>query len=168
MKISKEGLEEAIKAYKDCVPIAELADILDVSRQGLWKAFKRAGVDTAKGVATRRDVECDQCGKIFNVPRSRFRNMGKSKFCSDVCYYVSKENSGSRLNRHKQRIARWKVSQVFDLKDEMPVHHKDRDHFNTMLRNFLVFENNSKGFLVLKNNFFGSSSFSGNQKVFSA
>ena len=42
-------------------------------------------------------------------------------------------------NRHYQRIARHKVSQVFELRDEHVVHHKDGNHFNTRLDNFMVF-----------------------------
>ena len=32
---------------------------------------------------------------------------------------------------------------MFDLADEHVVHHKDKDHFNTMIRNFFVFTNNA-------------------------
>ena len=42
MKITMEGLQEAILAYEDCVPMAEIAGWFGVTRMGLYKAFKRA------------------------------------------------------------------------------------------------------------------------------
>lgn len=148
MKITREGLKEAVRAYEDCVPMAEIATWFGVTRQGLWKAFKREGIETRKRYATRRKVICDQCGVEYEMTRARYRekvrdNGNVKKFCSDTCYYVYLENKDSISNRHHQRIARYKVSQVFDLKDEHVVHHKDGNHFNTRLDNFMVFANQS-------------------------
>jgi hypothetical protein len=139
-------LKEAYE--KDCVPIIELAKWSGVSRQALWKFFKKNGVETRKTKATRRVIKCDHCLEDFEITRARYRNQvlkggAKKHFCSDNCYYLYLGNSDSAVNRHKQRIARSKVSEVFDLKDGHVVHHIDGDHFNTMLENFMAFENNS-------------------------
>lgn len=143
MKITREGLMEAAKAYEDCVPMAEIATWFGVTRQGLWKAFRREGIETRKGYATRRRVICDECGVEYEVTRSQKRNFGKKHFCSDVCYKVYLENSESMTNRYHQRIARQKVSEVFDLEPGYVVHHKDFNHFNTRLDNFMVFGSQS-------------------------
>lgn len=142
-KITPEGLREAIGAYKDCVSIIEISKWMGVSRQALWKAMRKAGVETRKGHATYRKIVCDNCGKKYKVTRSRYRKLGKKKFCSDVCYYMYLGNEDSYHNRHKQRIARNKVSEVFDLKPEHVVHHKDGNHWNTDMSNFLVFSSQS-------------------------
>ena len=59
--MSKIGnrLEEAIRAYENCVPMVEIAGWFGMTRQGLWKAFKAAGVETRKGRAAYRVVVCD-------------------------------------------------------------------------------------------------------------
>ena len=146
MKITKRGLEQARVAYEDCVPMAEIATWFGITRQGLWKAFKKAGVETRKGIATRRKAICDMCGVEYEMTRARYRERVRDKgnvknFCSEVCYFTYLENSDSVTNRHHQRIARAKVSGVFDLEPEHVVHHKDFNHFNTQISNFMVFAN---------------------------
>lgn len=142
--ITDDCLETIVDAYVDkCVSLTEIASWFGVTRQGVWKFLKRHGVETRKGFATRRELVCDECGKVYLVNRSRYRSgvAQKRHFCTDICYHVYLENTGSRVNRHKQRIARMKVGEVFDLQPGHVVHHKDSDHFNTSLDNFLVFAN---------------------------
>ena len=136
--ITDDCLDVIVDAYiNKCVSLTEVASWFGVTRQGVWKFLKRHGVETRKGFATQRELVCDGCGRVYLVPRARYRERGKRSFCSDVCYYAYLENGSSRTNRHKQRIARMKVSEVFDLKPEHVVHHKDSDHYNTDLSNFL-------------------------------
>jgi hypothetical protein len=137
-------IEEARVAYtEECIPLVVIAGELGITRQGLWKALRGIGVETRKGVATRRLVKCDVCGVGFEVTRSRLRRMGKVRFCGMGCRDVYLEGGDSFVNRHKQRVARMKVSEVFELVDGNVVHHIDRDHYNTHLSNFLVFRNNA-------------------------
>lgn len=144
-KLPVESLDEIRAAYEGCVSMSDIAADYGCSRQAVHKFLRKHGVETRKTIATRRELRCDLCGEFYEVNRARYREVlkNKRKFCSDVCYHVYLENKDSVTNRHHQRIARSKVSEVFDLKTEHVVHHKDFNHFNTMLDNFMVFANNS-------------------------
>lgn len=145
--ISDDCIDEVKVAYIDkCVPVTEIASWLGVTRQAVYKYLWRHGVDTGKEKA-HREIKCDECGKFYVVNRAAYRdkvlnNGNKKNFCSDVCYKVYLENKDSIYSRHHQRIARQKVSEVFDLEPGNVVHHKDFDHFNTDLDNFIVFKSN--------------------------
>ena len=137
------NLADAIEAYEDCVPMAEIAKWYGVTRQAVWKAFKKEGVETRKGIATRRSATCDECGSEYEVTRSEFRRFGKKHFCSDICYGFYLRNDKSYYNRHLQRAARRKVSEIFELSSENVVHHIDSNHLNHELWNLMVFKNHS-------------------------
>jgi hypothetical protein len=145
--ITDDCLNEVLEAYDEkCVPVTEIASWFGVTRQAVYKFFWKHGVDTAKITASRRELECDGCGKVYEVKRCEFRRIRdeqKKHFCSRVCYNVYLEDSDSLTNRHHQRIARKKVGKVFDLKSEHVVHHKDKNHFNTDISNFVVFASQS-------------------------
>jgi len=148
-KLPDDVLDDLRMAYEDeCVPMAEIARWADCSRMAVHKFFKRHGVDTSKERAGHRKLVCDSCGESYTVNRAKYRDLhlsGKQKrhFCSDVCYHVYLENKDSVVNGYHQRIARSKVAEVFDLQPGNVVHHKDFNHFNTMLDNFMVFESHS-------------------------
>lgn len=141
--IAQESLEEAIAAYNNCVPMAEIATWYEVSRQALWKRFQAAGIETRRGYATKRVVVCDCCGGSYEVTRSRFRRLGKNRFCDDLCRRIYSQGSDSVVNQYHRRVARMKVSEIFDLKPEHVVYYKDGDRFNTDLDNFVVFLDSS-------------------------
>jgi len=145
MKISKDALREAIASYEDCVPIAEIAGWLGVSRQGLWKAIKKSGVETRKELATRREMVCDNCGEKYSVTRSEYRiKRGRKKhFCGQECYTMYLADEDTVINRHCSRVSRGKVAEIFDLGDEHIVHHIDKNQMNTHISNLMVFASSS-------------------------
>ena len=132
--------KEVVKAYtEDLVPMIELAKRYNVTRQGIWKALKRCGVDTSKG---KVKVKCYACGAELWRGRARIRKT-KHHFCNNDCYFAFLDagNCGGeyKVSRNGQRIARRLVSEHFELGELNVVHHKNRDCFNNNLWNLMVF-----------------------------
>ena len=146
MKISDSDVRLAVKRYEyDCEPLANIAADLGVSRQALWKRFRKLGVETAKGLATRRKLTCDYCGEEYEVTRSQYRIKVKNKrnFCTDTCYHLYLRSADTVYNRHMSRVSRDKVSKFYDLAPGNVVHHRDKNQFNTDINNLMVFKNHS-------------------------
>ena len=139
-KINKDLHCEIIDAYtKDLVPMIEIANWFQVSRQAIWKVLRKAGVDTSK---RKYPVECTYCGKTFYKTRAQIRNR-KRLFCCQEHYYLYLEVVGGpgkyKANRVGRRKARQKVGRVFDLQPEHVVHHEDGDNLNNSYDNLRVF-----------------------------
>ena len=129
---------DIIEAYTiNLSSMQEIADILHVSRNAIYKILRKSGVDTTKH---RISISCTTCGKTIERTRKRVRKQ-RNHFCSQDCYY-SFLNAGKTSyiqNRHGQRLARFKVTQYFDLQQQHVVHHEDRNTFNNDLKNLKVF-----------------------------
>lgn len=146
-KLTETQKGDIIKAFtEDLTPVIALAKEYGRKRQSIWKMLKKAGVNTSKGLGnTRFEVSCDYCQKTLIRTRARIRNQVRN-FCGHDCYYgFIQHNHGIgayKQNRHGQRIARFKVGQVFDLQKGNVIHHIDRNCFNNRWDNLMVFANN--------------------------
>jgi hypothetical protein len=140
--LRKEDKEFIVKEYEEhLTPMAHLASAFGVSRQAIWKVLKSEGVDTSKRLIK---VVCAVCGKDIWRNKARVRK-SNSYFCDMDCYraWLQSGQGEGQFNawRHGQRIARRKVSEVFDLGDFMIVHHKDRNQYHNRIENLMVFRN---------------------------
>jgi predicted DNA-binding protein YlxM (UPF0122 family) len=127
-------------------PMADIANDYGVSRQGIYKILKKLGINTSKQTErTQITVSCDYCQAQLIRNRAKVRNQIRH-FCDFEHYYkfidINQGVGAYKQNRHGQRIARAKVSYVFDLQLEHVVHHKDRNCFNNRWDNLAVFANN--------------------------
>ena len=128
------------------MPVIAIAKRYGVSRACIYKILKKLGVNTTKGIGnTMLEVSCDYCQKVITRNKAKIRNQIRN-FCNFDCYYSfirhNNSNGPYRANRHGQRIAREKVSQVFDLQSGNVVHHVDRDCYNNRWDNLMVFVTN--------------------------
>jgi len=142
MKLSPKDIVDIVHAFEiDLIPAEALAKRYGMSRQGIWKALKRTGIDTT---THKIPVTCSACGEVTYRPKSKIRNR-KSVFCNQDCYtaYLDAGNGmGPYIsNRHGQRIARVTISKYFDLQPGQIVHHEDRNCLNNMIYNLKVFAN---------------------------
>jgi len=140
--LSRTQRVDIVNRYsEDLTPMQSLADKHGITRQGVYKIIKNAGVDTSKH---KIPVSCSACGSEIMRTKARIRNQ-INHFCDYGCYYAYLEaGSGNGLyvnNRHGQRVARKIVSEHFDLKENQIVHHKDRNCLNNMVDNLMVFAN---------------------------
>jgi hypothetical protein len=130
---------DIIDAYTNqLTPMIELADKYGITRQGIYKILKKAGVDTT---TQRFTVSCTACGNKLSRPKSKVRRQ-LNHFCSTDCYYafLAAGNGFPYLqNRHGQMQARSIVSQYFSLQEDHVVHHEDRNTLNNRLDNLKVF-----------------------------
>ena len=122
----------------------QIQKITGMSRAGIVKRLRMAGVNTQKGSggSTRIKCICDFCGKEFELTRARWRKNIKH-FCSNECYFAYLENPNYYPWRQGQRLARAIVSQYIKLTDENVVHHKDGDCKNNDIANLIVYKNQS-------------------------
>ena len=138
MSLSKKDKVDIIKGYKEFVPMIELAEKYGVTRQGIYKIIKKAGISTAKGLI---EVSCDTCSKVIKRTKSQIRKQ-KHHFCCNDCYYAFLE-AGNGFpyieNRQGQRIARSIVSKYFKLELGYIVHHENRNTLYNRIPNLRVF-----------------------------
>lgn len=123
---------------------SQIAKLAGVSRQQVWKTLKKAGVSTHKGPGGLTWVECrcNFCGKTFEIRRCRWRQ-SIEHFCSNECYYASRENPNYYQWRHGTRLARVVIAQYFPIQPDHVVHHIDGDDRNNDRSNLMVFANHS-------------------------
>jgi hypothetical protein len=141
-KRRKIDVETAVTLYTvQHLTCAEIGRILGVSRFGIWKALKSAGVNSRDGEWV--ECVCAQCGGPFNKPRSRWRKQ-RNHFCTEQCYFDSLANPAYNYSRQGQRVARKVVSLHFDLVPGYVVHHWDSNTENNELKNLAVFESNAQ------------------------
>jgi len=124
--------------------MATLAIRYNMTRQGIWKILRRAGIDTSKQTNGRIAVSCTVCGQETTYNRARFR-VTKHPFCGEQCYHAWLGHGNGNpliMHRHSARIARKIVSKHYPLTDKMIVHHEDRNQHNNAIDNLRVFTNN--------------------------
>ena len=138
----KEAVDIVRAFTEDLEPVASIATRTKYSRQGIYKLLRRYGVDIAGAVTI--PVSCDCCGRPVEIKRCRFKH-SKHHFCCNECYFAWIQAGAGRrtgpylANRHGMRVARAKVSEVFDLQPKHIVHHEDRNQLNNNLKNLRVF-----------------------------
>lgn len=139
MKIYHNDRVDIVKAYTiDLIPMIELANKYNVTRQAIYKILKNMGVDTSKKLIK---VSCSACGEIIERNKSRIRKQ-RNHFCNYECYHAFLDAGNGSIyisNRQGQRIARKIVSHFFDLQNDHIVHHEDRNNFNNLPNNLRVF-----------------------------
>lgn len=144
MKVTDKDIVDIIDAYQnELVPMIELASRYNMTRQGIHKILRRAGVNTA---LDKIPVSCTACDKEFVVPRCRMRR-SKHLFCCQECYTAWLQ-AGSRYQHSRcgMRFARNKVAEWFSNKrwrfvDSYIIHHKDGNNYNNQIHNLMVFKN---------------------------
>lgn len=141
MRLTPKNQVDIIRAYTDqLTPMIALAKQYGITRQGIHKMLRKAGVNTSKHKIT---VSCSTCGNEIKRNKCVIRK-SLNHFCCNKCYFAFLEAGNGNpyiQNRQGQRIARKKVAELFDLQDSHIVHHEDRNTLNNMPRNFKVFRN---------------------------
>lgn len=136
--VTPENEVNIINEYNNLTPMITLAKQYGITRQGIYKILRRNGVDTTK---RRLPVTCDVCGKQHLRTKCQIRNR-THMFCSPECYYAYLDAGNGKPYiawRHGGRIARQRISEVFDLQPDHIVHHEDRNQYNNSLDNLRVF-----------------------------
>lgn len=154
MKLTPKDQVDIIRAYTEqLTPMILLADQYGLTRQGIHKMLKKAGIDTTK---RKWLVSCSTCGAEIERNRCDIRKQ-LNHFCCTECYYAFLEAGNGNpyiQNRQGQRIARVKVAELFDLLPTHIVHHEDRNTLNNQPWNLKVFRNQGdhiryhRGFIV--------------------
>lgn len=146
-KVSTQDL--VVLVNKEKRPMVEVMAITGMSRQGIWKRLKEAGVfipRSAPGGAPgkRTKVACGFCGVIVERYQQKLVKLRQMQaFCTQECYFSALEQHGFEEWRHGSRLARTIVSQHFPLQPEHIVHHKDSDQRHNDLSNLMVFASQS-------------------------
>jgi hypothetical protein len=143
IRLTDKDKVDIIEQYTNgLVPMIKLSEQYGITRQGIHKVLRRAGVDTSKQAANMV-VSCTVCGTETPRLRCQVRNM-KHHFCSNECYFAwLKHGNGNPLIMHKQgmRTARKVVQEYHALLPKEVVHHEDRNQFNNHPSNLKVFKN---------------------------
>lgn len=143
IKLSKESLEDLYLAKH--FTGQEIADMLGVTRQGVYKAMNRLGID--RSAAERFKATCDHCGGLYELTRGRY-NSSDAHYCSEDCYHGHRAAvlPNRTKNRQGQRIARAVMEKHINraLKGTECVHHVDGDQTNNHIDNLMLFMSHSE------------------------
>lgn len=141
-RLTQKDKVDIIRAYTEqLTPMIELSEKYGITRQGIHKMLRSAGVDTANNGGIM--VSCDTCQCEFKRHRHRIRKQ-LHNFCCVECYYAFLEAGNGNPyihSRHGQRMGRMKVSELFELQEGHIVHHEDRNTLNNQVWNLRVFRN---------------------------
>jgi hypothetical protein len=138
VRLTAKQKVDIIEAYStNLEPMISIAARYALSRQGVHKILRQAGIDTGKTSANIQ-VSCSACGKVFTMHRCRVRKQLHT-FCSQECYFAFLHCDHSRQSRAGQMRGRATVSEHFALQDGHVVHHEDHDTLNNTLQNLRVF-----------------------------
>lgn len=148
---------DIVRGYTvDLIPMIALAERYAITRQGVYKVLRKAGVDTRKGIASWILCSCSCCGKEILKRRGIVRK-NKHQFCNELCYFAwLKHGNGNPLIMHRQgaRVAHDVVKKYHTLLPGELVHHEDRNQNNNHISNLRVFKNQGdhiryhRGFIV--------------------
>jgi len=120
-----------------------LAAQYGITRQGVHKVLKRAGIDTGKAAANLA-VSCTCCGNGVTMKRYRVRKQ-KHVFCGEACYVAwLKHGNGNPLIVHRQgaRVGRDIAGKYHTFLPGHVLHHEDRNQNNNHISNLKVFVSN--------------------------
>lgn len=155
-RLTDREMVDIVDAYTvRLVPMIALAKQYAITRQGVFKVLRKAGVDTSKAAA-HIAVSCTCCGKAFTKRRCQVRK-SKHVFCCEACYFAwLQHGNGNPLILHRQglRVARDIVSRYHTLLSGELVHHEDRNQNNNDPCNLKVFASQGdhiryhRGFIV--------------------
>ena len=143
-QVLNDNIKDVVKRYAiDMEPMISIAKHYGVTRQAVFYALKRAGIDTSKEIAGSMYVTCTHCGYPTKRTRSRFRNT-VHPFCSKDCYHAWLDRGAKVGNRYEEyRVGRTEaralVSRYIDLLPGYIVHHEDRNQHNNAIANLKVF-----------------------------
>lgn len=132
---------DIIESYINLTPMIELGKRYGMSRQGIYKIIKAAGVDTGKNGGL--EVSCSCCQKVIKRWRCQVRK-AKHLYCSHDCYYAFLQ-AGARFDfngaerRQGNRIGRMIASKFVKLKEGYVVHHINRNVLDNQPHNLMVF-----------------------------
>ena len=144
IRLTDQDKVNIIEGYSvNLIPMITLAKRYGISRQGVYKVLRMAGIETSKEFAGNLMVSCTVCGTEVKKHRAEVRKR-LHIFCSEACYFAwLKHGNGNPLimHRNSSRTARVIVSDHFALKPGYIVHHKDRNQYNNELSNLMVFTN---------------------------
>ena len=144
MLTDRERVDIINQYQNELVSMIDLATKYGITRQGIYKIIKKAGIETSKTLAGNIMVSCTACGNETRKHRKYFK-AHQHHFCSRNCYAMWLKNGiGAPYIqwRHGQRIARALISEHYALKPGYVVHHEDRNSYNNSLNNLRVFTNN--------------------------
>jgi hypothetical protein len=132
---------DIVRAYEsELISMIDLAERYGITRQGIYKILKHAGIDTTK---RKLPVTCTACGQEVMAHKARIRRQ-KWIFCNHECYaaWLQAGNGFPYIqNRNGQLIARSVVSKYFVLREGHVVHHENRNNLDNRLENLRVFAN---------------------------
>lgn len=140
IRLTDKQKVDIVQGYKDLIPMIELAEKYNITRQGVYKIIKQAGVDTQKALLP---VSCNVCGKEIYRNKAKIRRQ-LHMFCSSDCYtaFLQAGNGSPYVeSRYRSRIARTIVSDHFQLQKGHIVHHENRNQTDNRLDNLRVFAN---------------------------
>lgn len=141
--LRNEDRQYIIDAYtQQLIPMIELAKQFNITRMGIWKILKTAGINTTKAAA-HIPTKCSHCGNDITVVRCNFKKR-LNNFCSSTCYfaYLNRHELKNPLitYRHGMRLARAAIEGTgYVIPPGAVVHHEDRDNTNNELSNLKVF-----------------------------
>lgn len=137
----QEKVDVMNQYQNELVPMIDLAVQYGISRQGIYKILKKAGVETSKALAGNITVSCSACGNQ-TVKKRKYFKKHKHHFCDKECYFswLKHGNGNPYIQwRHGNRIARAIVGEHIALRPTDVVHHEDRSNYNNSLDNLRVF-----------------------------
>ena len=135
--------EQIIKAYTTIAKTSDLCHQYNISRVGLHKLIRRAGVSTTKQ-SRRLPVTCAWCSSAFHITKSRARKGAHLHFCSQAHYFLHKQHQGNTNHQRGQRIAYSIIKNHFPtITDSNIPHHEDQNPLNNDLHNLRLFKNHA-------------------------
>ena len=136
--LTQEQRLDIINEYSNnLTPVIQLSKKHGITRQGVYKILKTAGVDTKKGKIT---VSCSHCGKSIQRHKYIVRRT-LNNFCDYKCYYQFLSLNSFIENRHGSRVGRALIHRYYSLLPEQIVHHIDGNQNNNDIKNLMVFAN---------------------------
>jgi hypothetical protein len=139
------SIDDIIKRYTvKLEPMIDIANTYHCSRQAIFYALKRAGIDTSKEKRGSMRVTCAFCGRLHKKTRANIRS-NRHHFCDQGCYWAWLELGRKKTTNkyieyaHGRTEARKLVSKYIELLPGYIVHHEDRNQRNNDIINLKVF-----------------------------
>lgn len=129
------------------LPMEEIETRTGLTRQGIWKRLKKAGVHIPRkapgGSILKVAIRpCAFCGApVKRYKRRMIQHNQINAFCNESCYFASLEQHAYEEWRQGTNLARAIVANHFPLERGQIVHHKDGNQRNNDLSNLMVFAN---------------------------